>query len=379
VIVNPTGSIQDTTAPELVAAVRRSASTIDLIFDEALDPATLDPFSDCIPYITDSSPTRYLVSLGATIKTGAPSVIELATSAKADEDVSVDVSGIADSAGNFITVSTASAPHQSEGPTVLITEIMVDPDAQQDADGEWFEIKNVSSSALDLSGWWFSDPDTSEVLVLPEYPQVIKPGEYKLIVRNAGPGGMLDTSVAVFHEYPLMDLDNVADGLRVFSADSTMVDQVTFDTQGSWSSVSGTSYQWPPWGGDRSDGSNWFQVAPEYFSGDYGTPGRIHSIATPAPPILSHEIALSAYPNPFNPRLTIQFAVPVSTEGTLRIYNTRGARVRTLHDGQMSEGVGRAIWDGTDDAGQQISSGVYFVQLRTRAEQSQVVRVVLVR
>jgi hypothetical protein len=75
------------------------------------------------------------------------------------------------------------------------------------------------------------------------------------------------------------------------------------------------------------------------------------------------------YPNPFNPTTTIKFKVqgsrfkvPVHT--TLKIYNVRGQMVRTLVDEPKSTGDYTIQWDGKNDKGEQLSSGVYFYQLK---------------
>jgi hypothetical protein len=84
------------------------------------------------------------------------------------------------------------------------------------------------------------------------------------------------------------------------------------------------------------------------------------------------EFALSQnYPNPFNPITTIPFQVkslklgvgrPVHT--TLTIYNIRGQKVRTLVDADKVPGEYKVLWDGKDDSGKDVASGVYFYQLK---------------
>jgi len=75
---------------------------------------------------------------------------------------------------------------------------------------------------------------------------------------------------------------------------------------------------------------------------------------------------LQNYPNPFNPETTISYAVPASvgkTRVTLRIYNTQGQLVGTLVDGERAAGHYQVVWDGRNDAGVQVPSGVYFYAL----------------
>lgn len=70
-------------------------------------------------------------------------------------------------------------------------------------------------------------------------------------------------------------------------------------------------------------------------------------------------------PNPFNPRTTIQFALPTESHVELVLYDTSGRKIRTLLDERLAAGVVSVTWDGTDDVGHAVSSGVYVYQLRT--------------
>ncbi|MBU8870051.1 MAG: T9SS type A sorting domain-containing protein [Gemmatimonadales bacterium] len=72
-----------------------------------------------------------------------------------------------------------------------------------------------------------------------------------------------------------------------------------------------------------------------------------------------------AYPNPFNPVTKIEYTMPHTGHLSLKIFNIRGEVVRTLINEDMAEGPGFKIWDGTNDQGQSLSSGVYFYEART--------------
>jgi hypothetical protein len=71
------------------------------------------------------------------------------------------------------------------------------------------------------------------------------------------------------------------------------------------------------------------------------------------------------YPNPFNPSTTIRFALPVPQRVLIDVVNILGQRVTTLIDDDMPAGNNQVTWDGTDDFGRQVASGVYFYRLRT--------------
>ncbi len=69
-------------------------------------------------------------------------------------------------------------------------------------------------------------------------------------------------------------------------------------------------------------------------------------------------------PNPFNPTTTIRFVVPVSEQVTLAVYDTSGHLVRTLVDEVEGYGAHEVTWDGRDDEGVAMGSGVYFYRLQ---------------
>jgi len=74
-------------------------------------------------------------------------------------------------------------------------------------------------------------------------------------------------------------------------------------------------------------------------------------------------IALSSHPNPFNASTSITFTLPQSARAELAVYSVTGQRVRTLVSGPMAAGTHKATWDGRDDSGRAVSSGVYISRL----------------
>lgn len=74
---------------------------------------------------------------------------------------------------------------------------------------------------------------------------------------------------------------------------------------------------------------------------------------------------LSNYPNPFNPETNISFSIPWSSNVELEVYNIIGKKVKTLASGYMKQGEHVVKWNGKDEAGKPVSSGVYLCQLKT--------------
>lgn len=80
------------------------------------------------------------------------------------------------------------------------------------------------------------------------------------------------------------------------------------------------------------------------------------------------DLVLKATPNPFNPQVMFSFALSEPVTATLIVHDLRGRAVRTLLRDESLAGQARVAWDGTDDAGQAVASGVYVARLRTEKE-----------
>jgi sugar lactone lactonase YvrE len=70
------------------------------------------------------------------------------------------------------------------------------------------------------------------------------------------------------------------------------------------------------------------------------------------------------YPNPFNPSTNIQYDLRRSTKVVLRIYDNLGQEVRTLVDATQPAGVHQIQWDGTNEEGVEVPSGLYLYYLK---------------
>ncbi len=75
-------------------------------------------------------------------------------------------------------------------------------------------------------------------------------------------------------------------------------------------------------------------------------------------------LAVTAYPNPFNPSTTIRLNNQSNTFGSVKIYNLRGQLIHTLASQQAIAANQQYTWDGLDNQGHSIASGIYFVQVQ---------------
>jgi flagellar hook assembly protein FlgD len=86
----------------------------------------------------------------------------------------------------------------------------------------------------------------------------------------------------------------------------------------------------------------------------------VHDVITP-----SAELALSNYPNPFNPTTTICYTLPADGPVVIDIFNVRGQKVARLADEQQDAGMHSMQWNGTDQEGNAVGSGIFFCKVRS--------------
>jgi len=99
-------------------------------------------------------------------------------------------------------------------------------------------------------------------------------------------------------------------------------------------------------------------LTPEFVGGQVSLNARTPGLALPTEFTLSQNV-----PNPFNPSTQVSFALPTAAKVNLSIYNVLGQHVKTLVDTDMRAGYQTVTWDGTDNTGHTVASGVYFYKL----------------
>jgi hypothetical protein len=113
-----------------------------------------------------------------------------------------------------------------------------------------------------------------------------------------------------------------------------------------------------------------FWIDPDSFD-DQGTPQILDTVRWGSCDVSDVPLAVSDLwlhqnrPNPFNPLTTIRFSLPADGQTTLRVFDARGALVRTLVNEHLVAGPHAHVWNGRDRHGAGVSSGVYFYRLET--------------
>lgn len=107
---------------------------------------------------------------------------------------------------------------------------------------------------------------------------------------------------------------------------------------------------------------------------EFAKSGNIQITGLPASYSLSQN-----YPNPFNPFTTIKYQIPEDVHVAISIYNSLGQLVRTLVNEAQSAGEYEVVWDGTDNNGLRVSSGVYIYLMRAGDTFKQTKKLLLIK
>jgi len=145
------------------------------------------------------------------------------------------------------------------------------------------------------------------------------------------------------------------------STDTTFIDTDTDETNPYYYRVSAVDIH-----GNEGTLSNEVEVSP--LAGVGSENGRLcYAPAFPPP-----------HPNPFNPETVIEFVLPVASEVSLDVFDVRGEHVVRLVGELLAPGPHRVVWNGTDEAGRSVASGVFYCRL-TWSGEKKVQRMVLLK
>jgi len=121
---------------------------------------------------------------------------------------------------------------------------------------------------------------------------------------------------------------------------------------------------------------------PGWKSGGFtcGVTSSVRDVGKGSPSNLPTDFSLSQnYPNPFNATTIFEFAIPQAGQVSFELYNILGQKIRTLVDEQLSPGYKQVMWDGSNQRGETVASGVYFYKLKVGERFSEVKKMLLLR
>ncbi len=267
---------------------------------------------------------------------------------------------------NLNQSETLTAHYVSEATTparIVINEINYNSAADFDAE-DWIELYNAGGSAMDLTNWRLMDEDPSHTFLFPGQTR-IESNQYLIVCREVGKFARVygDQTIAKTGNLSF-GLSSSNDQVRLYDAGGQMIDSVAYSSQPPWPTEprgqgATLALKNPQW--DNTLAQNWFA------SQNHGTPGAgnldqtgivEHPSGQLAAPILEQN-----YPNPFNAQTTIRFHLTHETMVRVSIYDIRGQLVRILWNDSVAAGEQAVLWDGCNEQGSWVSSGVFLCEL----------------
>jgi|TARA_Y100000310_G_scaffold260095_1_gene268935 hypothetical protein len=246
---------------------------------------------------------------------------------------------------------------------IVINEINYHPAEDFDS-GDWVELYNSTSAAIDMSSWSLKDEDDEHVFILAENT-FLGADQYIVLCRDIISFSALFPQV----ENVVGDFDFGLSGggelIRLFDSNRSLIDTVHYDDDPPWPEEpdgNGPTLELINPSLDNALATNW--VASE----EHGTPGSVNtgfvSINDQSSLIPSELTLFQNYPNPFNATTTINFTIPsvetLHATSLLQIFDIIGRLVETLVSGELVAGKHSVVWDASN-----IASGVYFYSIQT--------------
>ena len=194
------------------------------------------------------------------------------------------LAGLLASAMVLTLIPLGALPAQAASPgDVVINEIMQNPSAVWDSNGEWLELFNSTSSDVDINGWTIRDDDYDSHAIDNGGPLIIPAGGYLVLGNNGDPG--TNGGVAVGYAYGSnWYLANGSDEVVLLDGALTEIDRVEYDDGATFPDPNGAAMALQDPALDNNVGANWCTASTPYGDGDSGTPGAANDCAPPPPP-----------------------------------------------------------------------------------------------
>ncbi|MCE7982350.1 MAG: hypothetical protein DYG89_14235 [Caldilinea sp. CFX5] len=208
----------------------------------------------------------------------------------------------------------AVAPESLTPPRLLITEFLADPKAVKDEAGEWLEIYNADTVAVNLNGWTMADLDNDRHTIVQDL--LIQPGQFLVLARNGDTA--TNGGVTTAYVYQSIALANSNDELLLFAPDGAEVDRVVWGDGAMVAVKAGASAQrttlgtsplwensqdpWPGSAGDKGTPGTAYQapiVTPTTTPPPNATPGALWPLATAPSDLQIEEVLYSGSDDEF--------------------------------------------------------------------------------
>ena len=261
----------DTFAPLVSLAGILNSSTVRVTFNEDIDgPTGLNAAN----YTLDGTP-----AVSVTAVNSSTVDLDFGTTFSQGTLYTLQVAGVEDLSGNtMVTVDFTLSFYQPGA--VVINEVMQNPLAVIDENGEWLELYNPNNFTVNLRGWVLTDDGTDSHTISPDADLLLAPGAYLVMGRTTDTGlnGGAQVDYAYGTEYTLGNGDDEV----VLLAGLYEIDRINYDNGATFPDPNGYSMELISTNLDNFLGANWQTAlaSATFGTGDRGTPGAANSVST---------------------------------------------------------------------------------------------------
>ena len=261
---------------------------------------------------------------------------------------------------------TLTALFEASGPstgTIVINEINYNSSDEFNPE-DWIELYNPNETAANISRWLLKDNDDVHIFSIPA-GTVIEPQGYLVLAKNldlfSASFPSVDNAIGSFG----FGLSGGGDQVRIYNDHGDLIDSLEYDDAGGWPEAAdgnGPTLELINPEMDNTLAASWAA------STDNGTPGNINSafqvLKSIEQNIVPSRSALgTAFPNPFNPAVSIPFQLAETGPGMIKIYNILGQEVVSFDLGGLKTGKHIYTWQPSREY--HVSSGVFFIRMKT--------------
>jgi len=270
---------QDTTAPTIAGVTVTDENTVEVMFDEEVEEITAETTAFYTIVARDVTVT------GAVLDAIDATHVTLSVTGMTVGSYTLSAVGVEDLAGNpsddSYNFSYIIPPAVGD---VIVNEIMQNPSAVYDSNGEYVEFYNTTDHDIDINGWTVRDKDYDSFIIDNGGPLIIVSYDYLVMGLNGDP--LQNGGYVCDYVYSGMSLGNSSDEV-ILEYGRTIIDSVYYDNGATFPDPNGSSMELNPAYMnyiDNDDGANWYEAATPFGDGDNGTPGSANPGPAPDPP-----------------------------------------------------------------------------------------------
>lgn len=264
-----------------------------------------------------------------------------------------------------MVVTAIFEPDGNHYEDVVINEISFNNNAGLDP-GDWIELYNKGSFDIDISGWKITDSDPNHQYIFAANT-VLKANDYLVLSNDLVLiNNVFSVQKNLYGPFNF-GLSATSDAVKLFSQDGQLVDEVNYSTTLPWPNESPdnlVSMELKNPALENNNGTSWV------LSVNNGTPGTRNAayVTSAASEIASNESnneLMQNYPNPFSEGTYIEFKLDRPAKYSITIMDMNGRPLRIIKGDDAFSAVHTIYWEGKDESGKVVPSGIYFYRLET--------------